>query len=835
MWLITPIGFFSIVEKPGDKLAGTLTVRARLRNDLAALKQHYLPSLGAVKDSSDTDYRFRATAPRVEVSAAIARLVDGLDYSNFKSEVAKQQGHARSKLYHDVWSVLYKLQTDPTFQKPLPSADSYGGVVISGGNKVLLREPSKHHGGYSWTFAKAQAKPGESPRDAAIRAVQEKTGYEAAIRTSVPGLFQGSASATSYYLMDAKHPPKEAGWQTATLRWVTFDEARELIRQSTNFEGRDRDLAVLDAAEKSAAAIPYDEHARVQPEDWNDLKEMPARRTKLRSRLSYTAEEMERIQRGFFPTVMEQKWFLYFTDSRLRMHRSWTGVLIYDVGFTFNSTGGAAVTEVIVNRDPDQYSNTDDAEDLKLLEEIIRGHLLEPLEEPAADGFIQGVMQASKPNYLGSPDVVSALVGEVFEVAVRAIKDEATPEDQQSVVAKFIAAFTDDEAGYTLMPGWHSTEQMGTYVKKYVVGAQAVRGEETLATILEAGVGALLMKLNEMLTAFIHDPAATWQDHALVQLNELHQYVVCVLLGTNTLNYGERTLCDFGWKRVTSAGGDEKRIIIRLGCEGGALTLVGVQIATGWTFRVESDESTLSSLLDDDDQIEVLERPWVNTWRSALKQLDQYPWPQLKPIEVHADFRAKVQKALRTRQKKGMAIAWQDWSLALQMCEADNVREVHTAKAPAGAESVRPAVLNLPIVMEVLKQQLTKSISRRDAYLRGDPKGKDAMSLDLTEIRSLADRLSGASPIASDYILTAWDSPEGVGAYLRSTYELECSDEEAVFTILMNALNEAYSEMDFVSKMGDEIVGADHSWRIEGIAETYAYALTGLPYPSDED
>ena len=109
------------------------------------------------------------------------------------------------------------------------------------------------------------------------------------------------------------------------------------------------------------------------------------------------------------------------------------------------------------------------------------------------------------------------------------------------------------------------------------------------------------------------------------------------------------------------------------------------------------------------------------------------------------------------------------------------------------------------------------------------------MSLDVTEIRSLADRLNGASPISSDYILTAWDSPEGVGAYLRSTYELECSDEEAVFTILMNALNEAYSEMDFVSKMGDEIVGEDHSWRIEGIAETYAYALTGLPYPSDED
>ena len=34
MWLITPTGFFSIVQKPGDAAANTLTVRARVRQDL---------------------------------------------------------------------------------------------------------------------------------------------------------------------------------------------------------------------------------------------------------------------------------------------------------------------------------------------------------------------------------------------------------------------------------------------------------------------------------------------------------------------------------------------------------------------------------------------------------------------------------------------------------------------------------------------------------------------------------------------------------------------------------------------------------------------------------
>ncbi len=249
--------------------------------------------------------------------------------------MAKKQGHKRASLYHQVWDVLYQLQTDPAFAEKDPVAESYGGVVVSGGRKVLLREPTKHHGGYAWTFAKTEAKPGESPRDAAVRAVREKTGYDAEIRISVPGAFKGSASSTCYYVMDAKHPPAKPNWQTAELRWVSFGEARDLIRQSSNAEGRDRDLAILDAAEKVASAIPYKEHPNVQPEDWQELKAMPERQTVLYPKLWFNPDEMVKIRRGFLPTVMEQKWFLYFTGDRLRMHRSWTGILIFDVGFAF--------------------------------------------------------------------------------------------------------------------------------------------------------------------------------------------------------------------------------------------------------------------------------------------------------------------------------------------------------------------------------------------------------------------------------------------------------------------------------------------------------------------
>ena len=118
MWLITPIGFFSIVEKPADRGAGTLTIRARVRGDLEALREGFLANLGAIQESTDTDYRFRATAPRADVAAAMAALVNDLHYSNFKTQVAKTQGLERAHLYHLVWDALYRLQTKQSSTKP---------------------------------------------------------------------------------------------------------------------------------------------------------------------------------------------------------------------------------------------------------------------------------------------------------------------------------------------------------------------------------------------------------------------------------------------------------------------------------------------------------------------------------------------------------------------------------------------------------------------------------------------------------------------------------------------------------------------------------------------
>jgi len=128
MWLITPIGFFSIVRKPADRKDQCLTVRARVRGDLVALRAAFLPSLGPITQSDDTDYRFRARAPQADVAAAAARLLAGVDYGNFKSEVARRQGHARAEVYHEVWERLHRLQVDPAFAGAQPDAESEPAV-----------------------------------------------------------------------------------------------------------------------------------------------------------------------------------------------------------------------------------------------------------------------------------------------------------------------------------------------------------------------------------------------------------------------------------------------------------------------------------------------------------------------------------------------------------------------------------------------------------------------------------------------------------------------------------------------------------------------------------
>ena len=121
MWLITPDGFYSIVEPTThDKLfqrhgkPGDLVVRARAGSDLTNLRKRWLPELGkTITTPVNRDYGYRAFVDRDALARAVARITLAIDYSNFKDEVHDRLGHQRAGILHRVWNVLTDIQYGP--------------------------------------------------------------------------------------------------------------------------------------------------------------------------------------------------------------------------------------------------------------------------------------------------------------------------------------------------------------------------------------------------------------------------------------------------------------------------------------------------------------------------------------------------------------------------------------------------------------------------------------------------------------------------------------------------------------------------------------------------
>lgn len=129
---------------------------------------------------------------------------------------------------------------------------AYGGALVNDQGQVLLRRVANNFGGYVWTWPKGRPDPGESPEEAALRETREETGYSAEIICQLPGSFGGEVTSTIMFLMRPRGEPVPFCWETSEIRWVNPAEAPALIALTTHKTGRDRDLAILAVALKSA-------------------------------------------------------------------------------------------------------------------------------------------------------------------------------------------------------------------------------------------------------------------------------------------------------------------------------------------------------------------------------------------------------------------------------------------------------------------------------------------------------------------------------------------------------------------------------------------------------
>jgi hypothetical protein len=100
-------------------------------------------------------------------------------------------------------------------------------------------------------------------------------------------------------------------------------------------------------------------------------------------------------------------------------------------------------------------------------------------------------------------------------------------------------------------------------------------------------------------------------------------------------------------KTAVPIGGEaaDETIIVQVGAEGGDVKLLGRRnTQLQWEFRRVTADSSWSML---DEELDPNPPPapnpvWVATWGEAMALLDRYPWAQLHPLSVQAEFQADV-------------------------------------------------------------------------------------------------------------------------------------------------------------------------------------------------
>ena len=89
---------------------------------------------------------------------------------------------------------------------------------------------------------------------------------------------------------------------------------------------------------------------------------MPDKKTVIPMDATIPSAAMRIVKYGHIPQAMEDHWFMYCDETTIRYFRSWTGICIYEAKYEDDGTT-CRITELTVNRDPDQYGSKDDRKD----------------------------------------------------------------------------------------------------------------------------------------------------------------------------------------------------------------------------------------------------------------------------------------------------------------------------------------------------------------------------------------------------------------------------------------------------------------------------------------
>lgn len=120
-----------------------------------------------------------------------------------------------------------------------------------------------------------------------------------------------------------------------------------------------------DSAKRFNGENPIPPKTKVATKNSWKILPMPDKHASIPINVLVSKEVMDIIRYGHIPGAMEDHWFMYCDDHAIRYFRSWSGVCIFVASYV--KTGDDfKITELQANRDPEQYSNTDDEKDINL-------------------------------------------------------------------------------------------------------------------------------------------------------------------------------------------------------------------------------------------------------------------------------------------------------------------------------------------------------------------------------------------------------------------------------------------------------------------------------------
>lgn len=445
---------------------------------------------------------------------------------------------------------------------PSAEAQAYGGVLLRNTGHILLREPTNHFDGYVWTFAKGKPDPGETSETTALREVLEETGYQAEVVDILPGVFHSGLSSNAYYVMRPVGAQGRPQWETQRTRWVDFETAATLIAETINVKGRERDLAVLAAAKtwfvsNQPVLEPDGLGKATQPAsraDWR-IQEMPAEHASLTLDFILTAKEATRVRLGFIPSVMEEKWFSYFADNTLYQHRSWTGYCVDQIHFETYGDGLRA-THAEVNRNPEQYAEGDDEQDIRRIETMVHELGQGAWDDGGPGSFEAAVALAAQPNYLGNPQVVAALFEPYFQLLIASWQGKANYADKLAMNLQITRTMCEDGTGYTRLPGWHNAAGLGRNVIRYL-GLDADEHGESLAMLVSEGLASVSLAFNDLRLQWSQVQRTGQEMDLSRRLKTLGWFVVTVFMGTNDVYFPDKVLEDIVYPKRSAHSGNE--------------------------------------------------------------------------------------------------------------------------------------------------------------------------------------------------------------------------------------------------------------------------------------